>query len=216
MTTTSATAAAVELAGGVRMPLLGFGTWQLSGGDARRAVADALEVGYRHLDTATMYGNEAEVGRALHDSGVPRDEVFVTTKLPPSRARQARQTLEESLQSLGLDRLDLWLVHWPIDGGASPQTWSEFIRARDEGLTRAIGVSNYSPAQLDELTQATGETPAVNQIEWSPALYDRQRHAEHLCAEQPGLLEFSGTRLCHPIPAPPESPQSNEHGPYRT
>ena len=103
----------------------------------------ALEVGYRHIDTATMYGNEAEVGRALRDSGVDRAEVFITTKLPPERAGRERRTIDASLKALGVDHLDLWLIHWP-PRGRSTEVWQEFIAARDEGLTRAIGVSNYS------------------------------------------------------------------------
>ena len=164
------------LRSGGQMPLLGFGTWQMTGSEAYDAVRHALKVGYRHLDTATMYRNESEVGAALKDSGVARDEVFLTTKLPPDRADRARQTLEQSLQALGVDALDLWLIHWP-PGGASPETWRELLAARDEGLTRAVGVSNYSTAEIDELTDATGETPEVNQIKWSPALYDDERHA---------------------------------------
>ena len=165
------------LRSGGQMPLLGFGTWQMTGSEAYDAVRHALTVGYRHLDTATMYRNESEVGTALKDSGVARDEVFITTKLPPDRADRARQTLEESLQALGVDALDLWLIHWP-PGGASPETWRELLAARDERLTRAVGVSNYSTAEIDELTDATGETPEVNQIKWSPALYDGRRRTE--------------------------------------
>lgn len=161
------------------MPLLGFGTWQLPGRQAYEPVRVALETGYRHLDTATMYRNESEVGRALRDSGVPRADVFVTTKLPAERAGRERETIETSLKSLGIDQLDLWLVHWPPRGSARPQTWREFIAAREDGLTRAIGVSNYTVAQIDELTHATGVTPAVNQIPYSPALHDAQLLAEH-------------------------------------
>lgn len=169
----------VSLGDGPAMPLLGFGTWQLPGKQAYEPVRVALETGYRHLDTATMYRNESEVGQALRDSGVPRAEVFVTTKLPAERAGRARETIEASLEALGIDQLDLWLVHWPPNGSASPQTWREFVAARDEGLTRAIGVSNYSIAQIDQLTEATGVTPAVNQIPYSPALHDAKLLAEH-------------------------------------
>src|SRR6478735_8282865 len=101
---------AVELSGGARMPLLGFGTWQIKGDDAVRATSAALESGYRHLDTATVYGNEGEVGRALSESGVPRQEVFVTTKCPPSKAGQELDTLKESLDLLQTDYVDLWLI----------------------------------------------------------------------------------------------------------
>jgi 2,5-diketo-D-gluconate reductase A len=163
----------VPLAGGVAaLPMIGFGTWQLRGRSAYDAVRHALDVGYRHLDTATMYGNEAEVGRALRDSGVPRSEVFVTTKLPPERAGQEQATLAASLRALGLDQLDLWLIHWPPRGQALVPTWDAFRSARDSGQVRAIGVSNYSIAQLDELISVTGEAPAVNQIPWDPAGHD--------------------------------------------
>lgn len=156
------------LAGGVDMPLLGFGTWQITGRAGHDATLAALNVGYRHIDTATMYGNEAEVGRAIRDSGVPRTEIFVTSKVPPDRIGRERKTLQASLKALGLDYLDLWLIHWPPHAGAGPAMWDELLAARDEGLARAVGVSNYSTAQIDELDQR----PAVNQIPWSPFDYD--------------------------------------------
>ncbi len=134
------------------MPMVGFGTWRLSGEQAYEAVGFALETGYRHIDTATMYRNEGEVGRAVSDSDVGRQDVFITTKLPPERRDRIRRTLEDSLSALGTDYLDLWLIHWP-PGGAASEVWAEFIKLRDEGLTRAIGVSNYtelssSPSRL--------------------------------------------------------------------
>ena len=171
--------AAVEIAPGVQMPLLGFGTWQIRGATAAKAVADALALGYRHVDTAQMYGNESQVGRALAESGLGRDEVFVTTKLWPDRAGRERETLEESLEALGLDAVDLWLIHWPVNGGAAPHVWEHFIEARRDGLARAVGVSNYEVAQLDELARSTGCMPAVNQIEWGPAMYDASLAAAH-------------------------------------
>jgi 2,5-diketo-D-gluconate reductase A len=165
---------AAPLPSGRGMPLLGFGTWQLSGETAVAATVEALQAGYRHLDTATIYQNETEVGRALGQSGVARDDVFVTSKLPPNRADWAKATLEQSLEQLGVDQLDLWLVHWPPEGeSAGVQVWEDFLTARDQGLVRDIGVSNYSLDQLDELTEATGVTPAVNQVRWSPLLFDR-------------------------------------------
>jgi len=169
----------VEIAPGVRMPLVGLGTWQARGGSAEEAVRCALELGYRHIDTAYAYGNEREVGRAVAASGVPRDEIFITTKMWPDRAGRERETLAESLESLGVDRVDLWLIHWPPRGGARPDVWEKFVEARDAGLARAVGVSNYSVAQIDELERATGELPAVNQIEWSPALHDAATLAAH-------------------------------------
>ena len=154
------------------MPRIGLGTWQLGGEQGYRAMRYALEHGYRHLDTATMYQNETEVGRAVHDSGVPRPDVFVTTKLPPGRVGRERRTLATSLKNLGLEYVDLWLIHWPPDRGSSVPVWRELLAARADGLVRAVGVSNYSTAQLDELADATGEMPAVNQIPWSPLRYD--------------------------------------------
>jgi len=154
-----------------RIPLLGLGTWRLSGDSARSVARTALQLGYRHLDTATMYDNEAEIGAALAESGVPRSEVFVTTKIPAERFSGAREVLAASLAALGLDSVDLWLAHWPPDDVVS--AWEAMRALRDEGLTRAIGVSNYAPAQIDELIEATGEAPAVNQIRWSPYEFDR-------------------------------------------
>lgn len=157
---------------GDAIPLLGLGTWQARGDEAYTATMRALELGYRHIDTATMYRNEDQVGRALADSGLDRDEVFLTTKLPPDDAGREAATLRESLRRLGTDHLDLWLIHWPPSRGAGVSTWQAFVEAQRSGSVRAVGVSNYSPAQLDELTEATGVTPAVNQIRWSPYLAD--------------------------------------------
>jgi 2,5-diketo-D-gluconate reductase A len=163
----------VELASGAKMPVLGLGTWQARGRGARNAVLRALEVGYRLIDTATMYGNEQEVGQAVAESGVPREDIFVTTKLPSSRAGRERATLEESLGALGLDYVDLWLIHWP-PGGARPDVWERLLELQAKGLSREVGVSNYIVRQIDELERATGRLPAVNQVEWGPALFDRQ------------------------------------------
>ena len=192
---------AVRLRDGVSMPLLGFGTWQATGRRGYAAVLEALRVGYRHLDTATFYGNETEVGRAVRDSGVPRDEVFVTTKMPPGRAGRERQTLAESLRQLGMDRVDLWLVHWPPGDRARLGTWREFLALRDEGLARSVGVSNYSIRQIDELTEATGAAPAVNQIPWSPFSYEAGLVAAHrergVVVE--GYSPFKGSDLRHRV-----------------
>jgi diketogulonate reductase-like aldo/keto reductase len=162
----------VTIAPGVEMPLVGLGTWQAGGAEAYEAVRYALEIGYRHIDTATMYANEDEVGRAVRDSGVPREDVFITTKLQSGNAGRERATIEASLRALDTSYVDLWLIHWPPNGGAAPRTWEQFIELQAEGLTRAIGVSNYDERLIDELIDATGVTPAVDQIEWSPSLYD--------------------------------------------
>ena len=182
-----------------QMPLIGFGTWQATGRRGYEAVRYALEVGYRHIDTATMYGNEAEVGRALRDSGVPREEVYLTTKLPPSRQGHERSTLETSLRALGVDSVDMWLIHWPPRD--SVKVWQQFIALQDAGLTRGIGVSNYSTRQLDGLIKATGVTPEVNQIEWAPSLYDAKIATEH---RQRGIIlegysALKNTNLSNPV-----------------
>jgi 2,5-diketo-D-gluconate reductase A len=169
----------VELPSGARMPLLGLGTWQARNGSAVASVRHALEVGYRHIDTATMYGNERQVGQAVAESGVPRAELFVTTKLPQSHAGHERETLAESLDALRLDYVDLWLIHWPPGGRARPDVWERLLELQAEGLARDVGVSNYSLPQIDELEHATGVPPGVNQIEWSPALFDPDVLAGH-------------------------------------
>ena len=192
---------AVDLSTGGRMPLLGFGTWQIRGADATEAVGWALEAGYRHLDTATVYGNEREVGAGLAAGGVPRGDVFVTTKCPPRNAGRELDTLGTSLDLLGTDYVDLWLIHWPAGHGADVGMWEAFGEAQAEGLARAIGVSNYSPEQLDELTRETGVTPAVNQIEWSPLLFDRavlDGHRERGVVLE-GYSALRGGTLDHPV-----------------
>ncbi len=191
---------AVDLPDGARMPLLGFGTWQIKGDDARQSVRWALEAGYRHLDTAAVYGNEAEVGAGLRESGVARDDVFITTKVPGGATGQEAELLQESLRKLGTDRVDLWLIHWPTDGGADVQMWQALIDAHKQGLARAIGVSNYSIEMIDELVAATGVTPAVNQIEWSPLLFDRDvlGHLRKRGLVVEGYSALRGGTLDHP------------------
>jgi 2,5-diketo-D-gluconate reductase A len=171
MTTLDYAEPAVDL-GKASMPLLGFGTWQISNADVSEAVALALEAGYRHIDTATGYENEAGIGKALAAADLPREALFLTTKMPPENVGQERNTLEESLTKLGVDYVDLWLIHWPPRRRATPAAWEQFIQAREDGLARSIGVSNYSLEQIDELTEATGVTPAVDQIRWGPSIYD--------------------------------------------
>jgi 2,5-diketo-D-gluconate reductase A len=191
----------VDLGGGVAMPMVGFGTWQLRGRRAYEAAGHALRVGYRHIDTATMYRNEAEVGRAIAESGLDREQVFVTTKLPPGSADRARATLTASLRALGTDYVDLWLIHWPPRGQASVPLWRDFLALRDEGRCRAVGVSNYSIGEIDELIAATGERPAVNQIPWSPSRHDPALLAAHagrgVAVE--GYSPLACTRLRDPV-----------------
>jgi len=187
----------VTLAGGVEIPIVGFGTWQITGRHGYQATRTALEAGYRHIDTATMYGNESEVGRAVRDSGVPRSEVFVTTKVPADRAGRADDTLTASLRALGMDYVDLWLIHWPPPPRSLASMWTELLAARDAGLARAVGVSNYTTAQIDELA----EKPALNQIPWSPFDYDATTVAES--AQRGVAIEgysaFKRSDLNHPV-----------------
>jgi 2,5-diketo-D-gluconate reductase A len=148
-----------------------------------------------------MYGNEADVGHALSSSGLPRDEVFVTTKMPSGRAGRERATLAASLRALGTGYVDLWLVHWPPAGRLLVPVWREFLALRDEGRARAAGVSNYSLAQIDRLIEATGQAPAVNQIPWSPARYNAallSGHRERGVAVQ-GYSPLKGTNLANPV-----------------
>lgn len=189
------------LAGGGAVPLVGLGTWQMTGAQCYRAVRHALDLGYRHIDTATIYRNEGDVGRAVRESGLPRRDVFVTTKLPPQDAGRERRTLEASLRALGLDYVDLWLVHWPPERGSGLGVWKQLLALRDEGLTRAVGVSNYSIAEIDELLRATGEAPQVNQIRWGPALYDRAELEDHRRRSVilEGYSPFKSTDLRHPV-----------------
>jgi diketogulonate reductase-like aldo/keto reductase len=155
------------------MPMLGLGVWQMAAGhETEQAVEWALEAGYRHLDTASLYRNEQSVGAALASSGLPRDDVFVTTKLLPTRVSADRE-LAKSLERLKLDYVDLYLVHWPVPLLAA-RHWPQLESLHAQGLARAIGVSNYSRDQLEKLMQSASTPPAVNQVQFSPFRYRRQ------------------------------------------
>jgi diketogulonate reductase-like aldo/keto reductase len=159
----------IELADGNEIPLLGLGVWQVPNGPACvNAVRWALELGYRHIDTAQAYGNEESVGRALRESGVPREEVFVTTKFYPAR-KDPMTAAERSLRRLGIDQLDLYIVHWP--GGGPTWAWQGMERARQGGYTRSIGVSNFNMGELDKVIAAGDVAPVVNQVQFSPFEY---------------------------------------------
>jgi 2,5-diketo-D-gluconate reductase A len=190
----------VQIAPGVTMPVVGFGTWQIRGEKAYDSVRSALDAGYRHIDTATLYENESRIGQALADSGVDRSEVFVTTKINPRGFGRVRATLETSLTALRLDHVDLWLIHWPRSGDPVPDVWRQMRELRDAGLTRAIGVSNYDLGQIDALVRDSGETPAVNQIPWRPGTFEADVLAGH--RDRGIVVEgYSGLRdtdLTHP------------------
>jgi diketogulonate reductase-like aldo/keto reductase len=184
----------VELADGNKLPLLGLGVWQVKDGKVcEDAVRWALELGYRHIDTAQVYRNEASVGRALKDSGVARDEVFITTKFNPgipfSPSKDPAAELEKSLRRLGLDHVDLYLVHWPRRGPL--WAWPGMERALERGLTKSVGVSNYSAAEVDAVVAAGGAVPVVDQVQFSAMEYRRgllsagQRHNVVLEAYSP-------------------------------
>ena len=161
----------VKLADGHQLPLLGLGVWQVpDGATCERAVRWALELGYRHIDTAQAYGNEASVGKALRDSGVPRDEVFITTKFQPGHKDPVAEA-EKSLRRLGVDQVDLYLVHWPQRGPV--WAWPGLERAQERGLARSIGVSNFSASDLDQVIAAASSAPVVNQIQFSAMEYRR-------------------------------------------
>jgi 2,5-diketo-D-gluconate reductase A len=172
----------VPLSGGTHIPQLGFGVFQVPPPDTAEVVLRALQAGYRHIDTAAGYANEAGVGQALYAAGVDRDEVFITTKVAnrDQGHDQAKRALKESLGQLELTHVDLYLIHWPVPGkDRYVETWRALIELQEEGLTRAIGVSNFQPAHLGRLISQTGVTPAVNQVELHPRFQQPGLRREH-------------------------------------
>jgi diketogulonate reductase-like aldo/keto reductase len=160
------------LADGHEIPLVGLGVWQVpEGPECERSVLWALEAGYRHIDTAQAYGNEGSVGNALRDSGVPREDVFITTKFYPAR-KDPEAEAEKSLERLGVNAIDLYIIHWPQ--GGPTWAWDGMQRAREAGYARSIGISNFSLAEVDELLAAADTPPVVNQVQFSPFEYRRR------------------------------------------
>ncbi len=188
------------LANGVAMPLLALGVWQVPDGpECERAVRWALEAGYRHVDTARLYGNEESVGRAVRASGLPREEVFVTTKLLP-RVKDGVRALESSLRKLGLDHVDLYLVHWPTP--LAERHWQDLEALHARGLARAIGVSNWGLGELGRTLAAADVVPHVDQVQFSPFTF--RRRLLEACEERGIALEaysplVRGRRLDHPV-----------------
>ncbi len=159
------------LADGSVIPTLGLGVWQVpNGADCENAVRWALEVGYRHVDTAQAYGNEESVGKAIRDSDIPREEVFITTKFYPG-SRDPAAEAQRSLRRLGVDQLDLYIVHWPRRGAT--WAWPGMEDAQKRGYARSIGVSNFSVEELDQVMGAASVPPVVNQVQFSPFEYRR-------------------------------------------
>ncbi|MCS5480356.1 aldo/keto reductase [Corynebacterium sp. YIM 101645] len=152
------------------IPQLGFGVFQIPPEDTERVVSTALEAGYRHFDTAAIYGNEEGVGKALAASGIPRDELYITTKLWNDRHEDAEAACHESLERLGLDRLDLYLIHWPCPAqNRYVEAWQQLVELREQGLSTSIGVANFLPGHIDRLEMSSRVTPVLNQVELHPA-----------------------------------------------
>jgi 2,5-diketo-D-gluconate reductase A len=192
----------ITLNDGHRIPQLGLGTWPLDDEQVAAAVVHAVEAGYRHIDTAVKYGNEEGVGNGIRASGVDRGDVFVTTKLDGQFQGQDRAVagLEGSLKRLGLDYVDLLLIHWPLpQRDEFVSTWKTFERLQAEGKARSIGVSNFKPAHLERLMAETDVVPAVNQIQLSPAITrtaEREFNAKHgIITESYSPLGGSGASL---------------------
>jgi 2,5-diketo-D-gluconate reductase A len=198
----------VPLPHGATMPQLGLGTWPMSSAEAERAVPTAIEAGYRLVDTAYAYGNEEGVGRGLHASGVPREELFVTTKLNAEwhGVREVREAFVDSTRKLGVEYLDLYLIHWPNPGqDRFVDAWRGLCRLLDDELVRAIGVSNFKPAHLERLLEATRVAPDVNQIELNPYLArtePRAFHAQHgIVTQSYSPIDRGGELLREPVVA---------------
>ena len=174
-----------RLSDGNAIPLLGLGVWQVpKGPETENAVRWALELGYRHIDTAQAYENEESVGRAIRASGVPREEIFITTKFRP-RYKDPAARAEESLRRIGVDQLDLYIVHWP--GGGPTWAWPGMERARERGYARSIGVSNFSIKELDEVLEVAETPPVLNQVQFSAIKY--RRKLLDACEERNVVLE---------------------------
>ncbi|NDK89464.1 aldo/keto reductase [Gordonia desulfuricans] len=199
------TVPSITLNNGVEIPQLGFGVFQITPEDTAEATLTALEIGYRHIDTAQMYGNERQVGEALAKSGISRDEVFITTKLNNSfhDYDAALAETDRSLERLGVDAVDLYLIHWPMPGvGDFVQTWKALEKVYADGKARAIGVSNFQAAHLERLFAETDVVPAVNQIEVHPYLTQaplRAFDAQHQIATEAWSPIAQGDVLDDPV-----------------
>lgn len=194
----------LKLKDGHSIPQIGLGVWKADDAQAAEAVRVALQAGYRHVDTAAIYGNEAGVGKGIRAAGVAREAVFVTTKLwnDAQGSDSVRKAFDASLKRLGLDYVDLYLIHWPAPRkGLYLDTWRAFIRLQEEGLVRSIGVSNFMPEHLDRIISETGITPVLNQIELHPGFQQtvlRAAHAKHGIITQAWSPLGQGQLLDHP------------------
>ncbi|PYI39879.1 2,5-diketo-D-gluconic acid reductase [Arthrobacter psychrolactophilus] len=193
----------LTLNNGVTIPQLGFGVFQVPPEETRVAVAQALAAGYRHIDTAAAYRNEAGVGAAIAESGIAREELFITTKLRNGEQGSPRAAFEASRKALGLDWIDLYLIHWPVPSqGLYTQAWKEIESLYAQGLVRAIGVSNFLPDHLDTLLEASTVVPAVNQIEAHPSFHQGEladKSRSHGIAVEAYSPLGQGKDLDHPV-----------------
>ncbi|PFG62704.1 2,5-diketo-D-gluconate reductase A [Thioclava sp. ES.031] len=167
---------------GIKIPQLGLGVWKMDDADAPAIIENALDAGYRHIDTAAAYGNEAGVGRGIAQSGVAREDIFVTSKLWNDRQGydETKRAFDETMGKLGFDYLDLYLIHWPMPAKDKyVEAWKALIELRDAGRIRAIGVSNFLPDHLERLIEETGEAPAINQIELHPRFQQAAQREVH-------------------------------------
>jgi len=196
----------ISLNDGTSIPQLGLGTYRLDDDDAYRVTAEAFAVGYRHIDTARIYKNEKGVGRAIRESGIPRDDLYITTKLWNGDQPKARDAISSSLDRLGLEHVDLYLIHWPApQRGTYVEAWKQLEVLQQDGLTTSIGVSNFEPEHLDAIAAVSDILPVLNQVELHPLFQQKDLRAEHaqrgIATESWGPLGHGSVDLGAEIPA---------------
>ena len=185
----------ISLNDGTSIPQVGLGTYRLEDDDAYRVASEALEIGYRHIDTARIYKNEKGIGRAIRESGIPRDDLYITTKLWNGDQPKTRDAISSSLDRLGLEHVDLYLIHWPApQRGTYVDAWKQLEVLQQDGLTTSIGVSNFEPEHLDAIAAVSDIVPVLNQVELHPLFQQKALRAEHATR---GIATESWGPLCH-------------------
>jgi len=185
----------ISLNDGTSIPQVGLGTYRLEDDNAYRVVSDAFVAGYRHIDTARIYQNEAGIGRAIRESGIPRDDLYITTKLWNGDQPKARDAISSSLDRLGLEHVDLYLIHWPApQRGTYVDAWKQLEVLQEDGLTTSIGVSNFEPEHLDAIAAVSDIVPVLNQVELHPLFQQKALRAEHA---KRGIATEAWGPLCH-------------------
>jgi 2,5-diketo-D-gluconate reductase A len=185
----------ISLNDGTSIPQVGLGTYRLEDDNAYRVVSDAFVAGYRHIDTARIYQNEAGIGRAIRESGIPRDDLYITTKLWNGDQPKARDAISSSLDRLGLEHVDLYLIHWPApQRGTYVDAWKQLEVLQEDGLTTSIGVSNFEPEHLDAIAAVSDIVPVLNQVELHPLFQQNALRAEHA---KRGIATEAWGPLCH-------------------